>query len=388
MAKARKKVTVHVVLDTNCLFTQAADELLNQETRDLVVSSGKLSDLAVKWYLPSVVKDERRRQMLRSAADLLPKVERLERLLGIKLVMGQKTLEERVDAAIIRNIEHYGLIDLDLNTDLVNWPSLVQSASRRKPPFDPGDKEKGFRDSLIIETAFQLASRLPKTGGICRVVIVSADELFREACDNRTSDGASVTALSKIDDLKTLINALASETAESFIEELLPKAEDLFNTPGSVEGLFSKAEISKKIGEKFRSIFDAAAKRNEVLKITSFTQGSTSFVSKRGQRIRWNTKIEVNVTITSKLPISKIAQRDVPTQAYDVGLGASTDQSSKPNPFLQAALGARAAQQEQLEVTRIGVYVVEVTWEVTCTTTGKLRKAEVLSLQVLDPTWE
>jgi hypothetical protein len=65
----------------------------------------------------------------------------------------------------------------------------------RLPPFDVGESEKGFRDAILVETFCQLVKTLPKTPAICRIVLLSSDELLLEAATNRLHDRNNIFLL-------------------------------------------------------------------------------------------------------------------------------------------------------------------------------------------------
>jgi hypothetical protein len=80
---SKTKVAVHVVVDTNSLFTEAADKLLATEISDLISSSSANLELNVRWHLPWIVKAERQYQMLLRANRLIPHLQKVEKLLVI-----------------------------------------------------------------------------------------------------------------------------------------------------------------------------------------------------------------------------------------------------------------------------------------------------------------
>ncbi len=81
-AKRRKPaLKLLIVFDTNVLYAQVASDLVNKEVNKLIKANSSHLDISVKWFLPSVVIDERRYQMRKKAFELLPSIQKLERLL-------------------------------------------------------------------------------------------------------------------------------------------------------------------------------------------------------------------------------------------------------------------------------------------------------------------
>src|ERR1039458_5358202 len=172
-----RNLELRVILDTNALFTGSAHYFLRKEVGDLIEQHSGLPDLTIKWIVPEVVRHERQFQMLNEALQLLPAVEKLERVLGHNLNITRDILETRVREAIDRQVEHFGIIIQSLTTGGVDWARLVIDAAYRRPPFQRGEKEKGFRDAVILETFIQLVTDAPSSPTTARVVLVSSDQL-------------------------------------------------------------------------------------------------------------------------------------------------------------------------------------------------------------------
>ena len=152
--KRKTKRKLKVLFDTSILFTQVAYDLTRPDVQQLIEKHSSHPDLALSWYLPRVVVGERQYQMQQRALALLPNLEKLQRLLGHKLNITPDILATRVEAAINDQIEKMSISVLDLDTNAVDWPTVIARAVRREPPFEAGDTEKGFRDCLIAQTFF------------------------------------------------------------------------------------------------------------------------------------------------------------------------------------------------------------------------------------------
>ena len=161
--KRKTRPELKVLFDTSVLFTPIAYDLMKPGVRRLIEENSSHPDLALSWYLPRVVVGERQYQMQQGALKLLPNLEKLERLLGHRLNITSDILATRVEAAINDQIEEMSITVLDLDTNAVEWPTVITRAVRRDPPFDAGDTEKGFRDCLIAQTFFQLVRDSPTT---------------------------------------------------------------------------------------------------------------------------------------------------------------------------------------------------------------------------------
>src|SRR5205807_2068990 len=101
---------LEVVLDTNALYTGSANYFLRKEVADLIEQNSTLPDLTIRWIVPEVVRHERHFQMLQVALQMLPTIEKLERLLGHRLNITDEILDTRVKEAIEREIQRLGIV--------------------------------------------------------------------------------------------------------------------------------------------------------------------------------------------------------------------------------------------------------------------------------------
>jgi hypothetical protein len=250
MAKKRVKIPrleLDVVFDTNVLYTGSASDFLRKEVADLIEQNRSLSDPSIRWLIPETVRHEREYQMLYAASQLLPPIERFERLLGHNLAITPEILPQLVRDAVDKHVAQYGLVIRPLDHSAVDWPRLTRDAVLRQPPFKPGDSEKGFRDALILETFAQVVEAAPSTPSRARVALVSGDQLLREACRTRCMHASNVHLLESVDALKGLINTLGSSVDEAFIEAIKDRADQLFFISEDQSTLYYKAGIYDKL---------------------------------------------------------------------------------------------------------------------------------------------
>ena len=250
------RTAVHIFLDTNALFTEAADRLIAVDLSEFISKSFD-NDPKPQWYIPAVVTGERRFQMIERANRLLPQLDKVEKLLGHNLGITGDVLSTRVDEAIKRQIDAHNLHEVGFDQSLVDWQEMVRRSVLRQPPFGTGESEKGFRDAVVLETFCQIVSELPKSSQACRVVLLSNDERLVEAAQERMAERSNVTFARDLDTVKTILNALASEITQDAVNELLPHASDLFFKVDEKKALYYSAEV----GEKIRSTFGDVLKK-------------------------------------------------------------------------------------------------------------------------------
>jgi hypothetical protein len=90
----------------------------------------------------------------------------------------------RIKQVVERQMTQLGLEELRLDPSTVDWERFMIDAAHRRPPFEPGEKEKGFRDAIILECFLQRIenSRWPTPP---RIVLVTGDKLLRTAAEAR-----------------------------------------------------------------------------------------------------------------------------------------------------------------------------------------------------------
>jgi hypothetical protein len=254
MTNTTKPPQFHVVLDTNCLFTEAADKLLSFEISDFILTGSKTLGLDVAWYLPPVVKAERNYQMLERAKKLLPNLLKLETLLGHALNINEQVLADRVRDAIARQVAAHGIRELAIDTAQVDWNRVIEAAVSRRPPFDPGEKEKGFRDALVLEAFTQLVAELPKSNSVARIILLSNDGLLQDAVRERFEGRANVSVVRELDELRTALNAVASQVTQDVIKAVVPRAQSLFFEKENKQTLYYKVDLWDKIWSDFSEV--------------------------------------------------------------------------------------------------------------------------------------
>jgi hypothetical protein len=238
-----------------------------------------------------------RYQMRRRAFEFLPMIYKLEKLLGHNLNITEDILSTRVNEAINKQIGELNLAVLDIDISKIDWGNLIHRAAYRNPPFKPGEHEKGFRDALIAETFLQLVTKSPATPSVCRLAIVTNDELLRNYVIENTKSLKNVRVLSDISELESLINTIASEVTEDFVNELKEKASALFFQKDNDACLYSREKLSEKIhelyGKELRSVPTEGLNREN----GTWWISEPVFIKKEHQRTYWVTPIDIDAKL-------------------------------------------------------------------------------------------
>lgn len=392
------------MFDSSVIYTGSEADLVRGEAADLIRESTQHLDLSVIWYLPSVVRHERQSQMQKRALELLPSIQKLERLLGHQLNITESIIKQWVNEAVETQIVSLGFKVLELDQTKVDLDRLICDACYRVPPFADREKEGGFRDACIVETFAQLVEDSPKTSRACRVVIVTGDNLVADAIRMRTSDANNVRILSSIEELKGLINTLVEQVKEEFVTTYRAKAQEYFFEADRKESLFYKESIRSRIEEKFKEYLENIPKGSDERKNGMWHIGTPSFVRKERQRMFWATRIRVDAeaykrTIqpsyySGQVTLDSGGQITLDSRPFSI---SSTPISSKIErytltghlPSLESSVPVSSLLHAySKELSSRGESVFRVVWSVVVTTRGKLTSPRVESLEYVGTTWE
>ena len=157
----------------------------------------------------------------------------------------------------------------------------------------PEKKEKGFRDAIIAEAFTQMISRSPKTPDICRVVMVTSDELLGVSIENKIVGCQNVKVFKDIDELKGLINTLVSQVTEEYVESLKEKAGKYFFVEKDKTTLFYKENIREQIKGKYESELKELPEGADTRENGTWYISPPRFDRKVGQRVFWYTQFRV-----------------------------------------------------------------------------------------------
>ena len=288
---SKKSPLLKVVFDTSVLYTEWASELLCHAAKELVKHNSDHQDLIIKWILPAVVVSERQYQMTKAAANKLPAMRDLERLLPISIDVNEKNLSALVETTTSTQIQELNVDVEELSTQSIDWKKLVHASLFREPPFGPSDAEKGFRDCLVLETFLQILKASPSTPSVCRVVLVARDERLRLAATARVKSKGNARVVETLEELEQLINTLVADVTEEFVQKIRDKAAECFFNSETKEGLYYKEDVKDRISSKFSNDLTDVPEGADVTRVDSWTIGKPQFLKKEGQRVSWNTRI-------------------------------------------------------------------------------------------------
>ncbi len=382
MAQRKKtQPELKVVFDTSVLFTQVASDLVKIEVSDLISKNAHHNDLIIRWYLPEVVLDERRYQMESKASEFLPSIGKLEKLLGHNLNITDDILVLRVDEAIKRQLAELRISSLHLDTSAIDWNALIKRSVYRHPPFEPGEKEKGFRDSIIAESFRQLVQQSPTTQSICRLVMITDDNLLAKYILDITKDSKNVKVLSTINELESLINTLVSEVTEEFVTDLSEQAKKYFFDKGNKESIYYKENIRDKTMEQYGEELKATPKKGLLRENGTWWISEPVFIKKEKQKLYWITPMRVE---------ARLYKYEIP-ETYSSGLfglaAAALNIEVEQRGMLPTLANIGSQPPKKVEIG-IGQSKFEIHWSVNITPSKKLTAPRLEKISFVSTTWD
>lgn len=384
MAKKRIQKLI-VIFDTNVLFTQVAADLIRNDTQRIIEDNSNHIDLEIEWCLPDVVIGERKYQMLGKASELLPNMQKLERLLGHKFGVGEDTLELHVDKAINNSIGKHKLRKISINVNEIDWGDLIERSVKRLPPFESTEKEKGFRDSIIAHSFLQLHRASPSTPNICRLALVSEDQRLRDYVAELTQNSNNVRILKGLDELESLINTLISTVPEDFAEELTKKAGKVFFEKGNEKTFYYKEGIGEKIREQYSNELKRTILSGHMRANGTWWIAQPIFIKKDRQQIYWVTPVEPEFEIyhyendgTDQNPFAGLADLFA-AQSKGITNIADTPSSQLIQGGLGGILGGALPQKKITDLK--GRDKFEVHWSTTLSQAQNLTSPKLVKIE-------
>lgn len=347
---------VRVVLDTNVLFTAAPHHVMNRDTAETVDRTRAYKDWRVRWYLPEIVRDERRYQMLQEGKKLLKPTATLGNLLSRDLQVPQSELEAGVDETISRQLAEFQVELLALDFPSVDWRAVAHRSVRRLPPFDDGQYEKGFRDALVCESFCQLVDSSSEDPVMCRLVLVANDQRLADAARERTEGRTNVRVFRSSSELEGFLNTLVSDLGEPFIEKQRITASPYFYDFDAGVGLYQEHGVTEKLQRRFQEqLAELPAGATERV-LGNWYLGDPQFASKDGPRLNWTSRVSLEMTAYRASPPRELQLSNEGPAAWGslgFGGGLPTKSDSTLGEILQHSSSTTVPAGHNLE-TKVG----------------------------------
>lgn len=379
MAKAKKQLELKIVFDTNVIFTGSASDLFKKELIEFFTKYSTLSDIKITWLTPDVVIDERRYQMKKKGFEIIPSIKKLEKIIGHNLAITEEIIETRINETIEKQVTLYNVIPISIDVTKVNWETIIHNSCFRKPPFEDGDYEKGFRDSIILETVIQLINNSPSSKSICRIILLTNDKLLQEAFNDRTKSNNNTSVLNSLEEIESLINILSSEITEELISQIIDQIEKVFFETDNINSIYYKENIRQQIVDNYSNELRQLPSKADRRENLTWWISKPGFVKKEGQKVFWKTVISVESKAFKKQKEDSLSFLEKLTSNVEF------EQSYK-SPF-GAILGQKQSEKTDVLVSS-GKTKFEIIWCITLTTSKIIKNTKIERIDYIETVWE
>lgn len=247
-----------VVLDTNVLWRHEKSEgVASDEFQEFWGKNAEKYDLELR--IPEVVRGELLYQHTSSAVTSLDRVNKqFQSLSGIAAKTYKHRLSEtRLRKDIAKRVDAWiaklnAVVD-DTPTDRVDWSRVINDAVWRRPPFSPDEKnkEKGFRDCMILETVCDIARQADSTP----VAFICGDSLLRESAEKRIGKSNHVSCYQSLEDFASYLRLLDEQLTKEFVGKIRRRARQKFFDSSAGDGLIITERVVERIRKEFSAEF-------------------------------------------------------------------------------------------------------------------------------------
>lgn len=375
----KKKLKLNVLFDTSVIKNLSANFLLRKEIVELFDNHHSLSDIDIVWNIPDIVVNERKFQMNKQGRALLPSIQKLEKLFGHNLNIDSDIIRHRIDDTIKEQINKHSLHIVKADISRINWETIINNAINRIPPFEDSDKEKGFRDALILESLKQLIEDSPKTKSVCRIVFITNDSLLNNAASQIASTMTNVNVFNNISEFESLVNILNSQITEDLINTIKSDASNLFFEEDVKTSLFYadnlRHKISKTYSNELNNIQEGADKREN----GTWWINNPGFEKKEKQKVYWKTIVDVDF---ENFKVENETSTDLITMP-SIGIGKVLPLPRRLGEYQYPFLPLPKIITKEEKINE-GKTRFEVIWSVTLTTNKKLINPKIESIKYID----
>lgn len=393
----KKKLKLKVIFDTNVVYTGSASDLLRNEIVELIINHKSLSDIEIEWYIPETVIKERIFQMNKKGNELLPNIQKLEKLLGHNLNITKEIIEGKVLDVVNKQLVCLGIETIKLDIAAIDWSLIINNSLNRQIPFEDNEKEKGFRDALILESLKQVISNSPKTKSICRIAFITNDNILNRAASEISGSSSNVNIFSNVSEFVSLINIIDSKITEDLINIIINDSEKLFFVKDDSNTLYYTQSVSKQITEKFPKELNRNQESGNNRETGTWWIGKPGFEKKNKQQVLWKTIISVDFTdyriVYSEIPESMDDYYSINRPNLNLGMvlpsGSAVSGGNRNNEnYSMMGMGIGSPSRERFSTIKekiaTGKIKFEVTWSVTLTAGNKLKNPKVETLKYVD----
>lgn len=265
----KKKPLPHVVfMDTSTLWY--GDKHFVADPRVDTFWDKYSTPFSFEMVIPDVVRGELLFQQTTSAVKSLRRANQaIDEVSHIShRSYSHRVTESRIRTEIEKKFDKWAVAKhaqiIQTPADTIKWPTIVQQAIWRQPPFsnDPKDSEneKGFRDALILET---IAHHVSQETRQAQFAFVCKDQLLRETTEERLKTNTRFTAYELIEDFQTYLDLTKEKLEDRFIRAIVRRASVKFYSKGNPDCLYFRDGIRNHLMAEYTQYFDNPEKSEQ-----------------------------------------------------------------------------------------------------------------------------
>lgn len=254
---ARETPSEHIlVVDTNILWHKDKSFPVSPDFDAFLDSHS--SSMPLRLVVPEVVFGELWFQQTTSATKTLEKIsEQIKEISAVtQAIHGHKItnakLKSQVHDKLMKWLKGKGGTIAKTPLGEINWAGVVENAVWRLPPFTLDSKnpemEKGFRDSLILETLADVAKNSETNNN---VVFLCNDYLLRTTAADRLKHRKNCLFFESLPDFESYLKLTQEQLTNKFVRAIQAKARSKFYSADDPTCLYSKEDIRKSIQDEF-----------------------------------------------------------------------------------------------------------------------------------------
>lgn len=265
----KESIPLHIVVpDTNILWDEDKSKVVNQNFNDFWKRNLKL--IQMKLILPEVVLGELSFQQatsaLKASKTILDNTKRLSAITHSKYSISHS--DEKIKKQIEDKINKWlkslsGKIE-QTPINFIKWNEIVQNAIWRISPFifDSSDKdnEKGFRDSIILETLKYICNK-SYTQPV-NIVFITDDYVLKTAAEEHLKNDKKVIIFESLVNFESYIKLTQEELTNKFVKSIQSHAQLKFFDPNDKSCVYYKNNVSNLIIEKFKNNLISPSEQN------------------------------------------------------------------------------------------------------------------------------
>jgi len=245
-----------VIIDTNIIFSSDKANVVSPDFDKFW--SRHISESNLKLYIPEVVKGEIIYQQTTSAIKTLERTNKsIENLSSYTdSNYNHRITEGRIRKDVCRRFQKWIKLkkaeEIKSPIENIPWDSIIHNSIWRLPPFSIEDSEKdktekGFRDSIILETVINFSQNHCDS----QIIFLCNDSLLRKTAESRLSEIDTFSVYESVEDFESYLRLINERSEEKFVKSIIRKAKQKFFKKGDKSTLIYKAKVAGLIKEKY-----------------------------------------------------------------------------------------------------------------------------------------